>query len=387
MEVFRVLVVDDEPGMRLGVERILQNYRISLPEFDDEVGFDITPVSTGTEALELLAAGENDILLLDYKLEDMKGIEILDVISREKIDVLSIMITAYATLDVAITATKNGAFDFLAKPFTPDEVKDVVAKAAKHIFLTRKAKALEEERRQVRFQFISVLAHELKSPLSAIEGYLKIMNDRAAGDDIEKYDKMINRSIVRIGGMRKMIHDLLDLTRLESGQKHREISLINISENIRNAIEGVESAAADRNIKVNAVFADETKFHADPGEMDIIFNNLLTNAVKYNKDSGTIDLIVEGDEEQITIECRDSGVGMTEEETKKLFKEFSRIKNSRTKDIPGSGLGLSILKKLVLLYKGTITVRSEYGKGTTFSITLKNRPGSPKEQSADGITK
>ena len=94
---------------------------------------------------------------------------------------LTVMITAYATLETAIDATKRGAHDFLPKPFTPDELRVAIRRVVKHLVVQRQAKRLAEEKRQVRFQFISVLGHELKAPLAAIEGYLQILKDGSAG--------------------------------------------------------------------------------------------------------------------------------------------------------------------------------------------------------------
>ena len=352
MEALRVLVVDDEPGMRMGVERALRNFTFALPEFEEEVAFDVSMAADGKEAREAIEASRPDILVLDYKLPDTQGLEILIEITQKKYNILTIMVTAYASLEVAISATKNGAFDFLSKPFTPEELRGTVRKAAKQIYLHRKAKELAEEKRQVRFQFISVLAHELKSPLAAIEGYLRIIDDRVAGDDIAKYDSMIKRSLERIDGMRKMIMDLLDLTRIESGKKRREIQSIDVCSVARDSIDGVVPAAQERGIAVNLHAPDTLMMSADSGEIMIIMNNLVTNAVKYNRDNGKVDLSIERNGEMITITCADTGIGMSAEEVDKLFGEFVRIKNNKTKNILGSGLGLSILKKLITLYKG-----------------------------------
>src|SRR5690606_2625451 len=105
--------------------------------------------------------------------------------------------------DAAVRATKQGAYDFLAKPFTPTELKDTLKEAAEHLILARQAKKLALEKRRVRFEFISVVAHELKAPINAIDGYLKIMATHAAGDDPAVYARMTERCMTRIAGMRK----------------------------------------------------------------------------------------------------------------------------------------------------------------------------------------
>ncbi len=133
----------------------------------------------------------------------MSGLDLLSQLSSRHLDILTIMITAYASIETAVTATKQGAFDFLAKPFTPSELKETIYKAAKHLIFMRQAHKLAQEKRKVRFEFISVLAHELKAPLAALDGYLNVLKERAAGDNPEVYDHMIDRCLTRIQGMRK----------------------------------------------------------------------------------------------------------------------------------------------------------------------------------------
>jgi len=372
MTSLNVLIVDDEPGMRLGAERTLSNYTFRLEEFNDTITFDISLAEDGKSAFEVINSKKIDLLILDHKLPDTQGLEILSKIKEEHSNILTIMITAYASLEVAVSATKHGAFDFLAKPFTPDELRNTVKKAAEHVYLNRKAQELEEEKRQVRFQFISVLAHELKSPLSAVQNYLLIMNDKLYGNDLSKYSEMLSRSMIRIDGMRKLIADLLDLTKIESGKKERKISNIDIIPIIKEHLEDTEVAASQKGINIEKHFNEKLFFNIDKEELAIILNNILTNAVKYNKENGQVLFSTEISNNNLIIKCKDTGIGMTQEEKDRLFNEFVRIKNSKTKDIPGSGLGLSILKKLVDLYKGSIEVNSEPDKGTEFIITLTN---------------
>jgi len=372
MHKLKVLIVDDEEGMRSGAGRALESYRVPLKEFGDTVGFEICSAATGAEAIALITDWRPDILLLDYKLPDMTGIDVLaDTEGRREAQV--IMITAFASLEVAVTATKRGAFDFLAKPFTPDELRGTVQKAARHVYLHRKARKLEEEKRQVRFEFISVLAHELKSPLAAVEGYMNLMLERLKGPELAAYDGMIERSIARITGMRKLVLDLLDLTRLESGKKKRAIEPVDVTKAASLAAEMVAALAGDRKVTLELKVAPALTFMADPGEVDIILSNLLTNAVKYNKPGGKVTLeLARPGPDSISIVCSDTGIGMTEEELGRLFGEFVRMKNRHTREIEGSGLGLSILKRVAALYGGEVKVSSRYGEGTTFELTLKD---------------
>ena len=370
-----LLLVDDESGMRRGASRSLRRFKFQIQDIDDSFGIDITEASSGMEALGLLAKNQYDIALLDYKLGDITGLEILGTIREKNYDVLAIMMTAYASLEIAVSATKNGAFDFLAKPFTPDELRSVIKKAGTTVILHRRAKKLEEEKKKVRFQFLSVLSHELKAPLNAVEGYLRVIDDKVAGNDINSYDKMLKRSLDRIGGMRKLIFDLLDLTRIESGQKVRQIAKINLVDDVIKSIETNGPIANNKHVTVELHSPDNIQINGDDSELEIMFNNLISNSIKYNEDNGRVDITLTREEDDtIKIAIADTGIGMKPEEKERLFGEFVRFKNEKTKNIEGSGLGLSILQKLVSLYDGEISVESEYGVGTTFNITLKSLP-------------
>jgi len=373
-EVLRVLVVDDEPGIRLGATRVLQGFRVRLAEVEGDITFDVAQAASGEEALERIAAGPPDLLLLDHKLPGLQGLEVLDRLGQTQADLLTIMITAYATIETAVTATKRGAYDFLAKPFSPDELKATVSKAAKQLILQREARRLAQEKRQVRFQFISVLAHELKAPLAAVEGFLDLLKSRVVEQDSPKYDDILGRSSVRLAGMRKLINDLLDLTRIESGQKRRELSPVEVREVARKVMETMAPAAAERGIAIHLHAEEPVSLHADAGELEIILNNLVSNGIKYNRDHGRVDITLSSASGCVTIAVADTGIGMTSEETGLLFKEFSRIKNTKTRTILGSGLGLSIVKKLAQLYGGNAWVESTPDVGSIFSVTL-NDPG------------
>jgi len=373
METLRILVVDDELGMRLGVVRALRDFTVRLPDVNGEVNFTIEQAETAEDALKLNETAPADIMLLDYKLPGMSGLDMLDRVKADHRETLVIVITAYASLETAVSAVKRGAYDFLAKPFTPEELKDTIRKAAGRLILARQARRLAQEKRRVRFEFISVLAHELKAPVGAIEGYLNILKDRTAGDDPAVYDMMVDRCLVRIQGMRKMIADLLDLTRIESGQKKRELVEVDVREIAGTTAATYQPEAAARGISIELHDGPPVVMLADRSELEIILNNLVSNAVKYNRDGGRVDVVIHSENGSVVIEVADTGIGIAKEDAARLFNDFVRIKNEKTRNILGSGLGLSILKKLVALYNGEVSVTSEPDVGSTFRVVL-NRP-------------
>lgn len=370
METLKVLVVDDEPGIRSGIERILRNYTVGFPFMESDFSFELIEVETGEKAMETLAKDRIDIILLDNKLPGIQGIEVLENLNKMQYDAVVMMITSYASLDLAVKATNNGAYNFVPKPFTPQELKSAMENITKHLYLKRMTRKMNDAGKEIRFQFLSVLSHELKSPINAIEGYLKIMQEKQVGDNIDDYQVMIDRSITRIKGMRNLIMDLLDLTKLESGKKSREIKPTDMYELAKLTMQSIEPLAIQRNVQIQFDADENTYFDADADEIEIIFNNLLSNAVKYNKEGGRVYFTIKALKDEIKISVQDTGIGINDEELSKIFHDFVRIKNKKTIDITGSGLGLSIMKKMVDLYGGKIDVTSVPDEGSTFTVTL-----------------
>jgi signal transduction histidine kinase len=370
-QVLRVVMIDDEEALCLGVGRIIEKYRVHVPDVLVDVSFEFAYFTGAEDFLAHLAAGEVvDLLLLDLKLPGMGGMELLDVMSREGREVLTIMITAYATFETAVKATKLGAYDFLAKPFTPDELRYALRKATSQLVVSRQARKLAEEKKQVRFNFISVLAHELKAPLNAVEGYLNILRTTEADQNLQ----MVERSIVRVEGMKKLIGDLLDLTRIESGKRERHVARIDLLQLARASMELFAVEAERRGIGMQLETDGDVELHADAGEVEIVLNNLVSNAVKYNRDGGSVRVRLSRLHDGVTVEVSDTGIGLGPEEQAKLFNEFVRIKNEHTVKILGSGLGLSTVRKIANLYDGEASVVSAPGEGSTFTVTLKDAP-------------
>ncbi len=370
MKNLTIMVVDDEPGIRSGVSRILSNFTVSYPFMDADIGFQILEVATGEEAIEKVKSESIDIVLLDNKLPGIQGTEVLDFINKNKPEILVMMITSYASLELAVKATNNGAYDFIPKPFTPQELKSSIENVSKHIFLRGMTRKLNKEGKEIRYQFLSVLSHELKSPLNAIEGYLRMMLDKEAGDQIADYEQMIDRSLHRIKGMRNLIMDLLDLTKIRLEKKEEKFTLVKLTDIAQNAIEAINPYAIQKDVEIDLHDEHSAEINADPGDMEILFNNLISNAVKYNVDGGKVKVQLKKEKDNLYISVTDTGIGMADDEIKSLFNEFYRVKKEQTKNISGSGLGLSIVKNIVDLYNGTIQVDSKVGKGSTFSVIL-----------------
>jgi len=377
----QVVMVDDEEALCQGVRRIIERYKVHVADVLVDAAYSFRYFTSGEGFLEYLSeGGEVDLLLLDLKLPGVGGMDVLDALSSQGREVLTIMITAYATFETAVKATKLGAYDFLAKPFTPDELRYALRKATQQLILSKQARKLAEEKRQVRFNFISVLAHELKAPLNAVEGYLNILRTTEEDQNLQ----MIERSIVRVDGMKKLIGDLLDLTRIESGQRERIIKRLDLRELARASMELFAVDAERRGISMELDADEGIELWADAGEAEIVFNNLVSNAVKYNRDGGKVSVGIRRKGGAVRIAVTDTGIGLSPEEAGKLFNEFTRIKNERTVKILGSGLGLSTVRKIANMYDGEATVKSEPGVGSTFTVTLHDAPASGASTAGGG---
>ena len=370
MSTLKILVVDDEPGIRSGITRILRNFRVDYPFMDEAFDFDVIEAATGEAGIEIIESNEPDIILLDNKLPGIQGVEVLEYIKKKQKNIIVVMITSYASLELAVKATSDGAYDFIPKPFTPQELKSSIENITKRVFLKKMTNKLQDTGKQIRFTFLSVLSHELKAPLNAIEGYLRMIRERQNGMKLEDYDVMIDRSLDRIRGMRSLILDLLDLTRVESGKAKRNITDVDLVTIAGTAMDTMRPYAIQRDVRMNLHHEGPVMIKADAEEMEIIFNNLISNAIKYNKDGGTVDSTLQLADGCLEIKVVDSGIGMSTTEIDKIFDDFVRIKNDKTKNITGSGLGLSIVKKLIDNYAGKIDVTSIPDQGSTFIVRL-----------------
>ncbi|HOW39735.1 MAG TPA: hybrid sensor histidine kinase/response regulator [Bacteroidales bacterium] len=373
MAVLKILVVDDEPGIRSGVVRILNSFHVTYPFMDEDYTFEVYEAATGEDGISFIERELPDILLLDNKLPGMQGIEVLEYVRKRNYDIMVAMITSYASLDVAIRATRDGAIDFIPKPFTPQELKSSIENITKQLYLKRITHKMNQEGKKIRYQFLSVLSHELKAPLNALEGYLRMMQEKQAGDRIDDYATPIERSLQRVQGMRNLIMDLLDFTKIRLERKEEKLQEVVLSEVASNSIVTVQPYAIQMDVTMNIDIRTDVSVMADPDDMEIVFNNLISNAVKYNKRGGRLDITIDSSENDAIIIFADTGIGITQDETESLFTEFVRIKNEKTRNITGSGLGLSIVKKVISLYHGTIKVESTPDVGTVFTVIIPKK--------------
>ena len=485
-EPVRILVVDDEKGVREGCRKILsvEGYQVTIAE-DGQAGW---------EAFQA-AGGGFAVLLVDLMMPRMTGLELMKLVREADTDVLPIIITAHATIDTAVEGTKQGAYSYIPKPFTPDELVLAIKNGLERRALTLEARRLREERerrllevaaersksntiikcitdgilvinteklivlrnpnaarilsdsQQVPFplealafpevkgliaevldgeggptilsrevslngatymvnvsrvvepatggeasgavavfrditalkkletaksMFVSMVAHEVKNPLAAAEGWLNLILSGLARQDPEEEKRMIGRSLVRIRTLRTLVTELLNITAIQTGNFTLRRSPVEVGRLAAEAAEACRDKAQEKNISLSfaAAASPEARALADRDALLMIFTNLVDNAIKYTPDGGHVGVQVSNDGMYVRVSVKDDGIGMEPADRERLFDEFFRAKNDYTANVPGTGLGLALVKRLTELHQGRVSVESSPGAGSEFAVQL-----------------
>lgn len=229
----------------------------------------------------------------------------------------------------------------------------------------------KREIEQVKTQFVSMVAHELKNPLVAVEGFLQIIQNPEIKLTEDKKDDFIKRSSERIRSVFQLVNDLLDISKMEQRDKYRELEVLDFSEVIDSVITTFELDYKKKNISVNIEKEEELPMiKVERDEISRVASNLFSNAIKYNNDGGKINISLTSNESYFIFTIEDYGIGIKAIDQPKLFQEFFRAMNKQTRGQSGTGLGLTIVKRIVESYHGKIKFESKYGEGTKFIVKL-----------------
>jgi signal transduction histidine kinase len=210
--------------------------------------------------------------------------------------------------------------------------------------------------------FLSIISHELKSPLAAIENYLQIMLDGFAGELTDKQTRMLQRSALRINELRGLINDILDLARMRPEQVQADFVKVDIKEICAEAVEDVRLMAAEKGIQLHVEApARFRELVGAPRRLRQVFSNLLSNAVKFSPEGSTVTFRMSDEPGRLVVEVIDEGIGIPTGDRPYLFEDFFR--GAAAQDTGGSGLGLAIAKKIVDAHHGAISVESPYAEG------------------------
>jgi signal transduction histidine kinase len=336
----------------------------------EDRGYEIRTVQDGLAGLDLAREFAPDLVMVDLKMPGISGFEVLEAIRSHDPTVVAIVITGYSTVGSAVEAMKKGAFDFLPKPFTPDELRVITDRGLERRRLVLEASALRREKEILQENFAAIVSHELRSPLSAVQQNLFVL---AA----ELEDQLSEAQKGRLERMKSRIDDLLKL--IQTWLRAVSVPVESIKENfapvalggcITKAIESVQPHATRKDITITeSVTGPLPAVRGDEGSLTEALVNLIGNAVKYTHAGGKVAVTAAAEGGQVVLSVADTGIGIAPEDLSMVFDAFYRAKPGPGTE-SGAGLGLALTRRIIQAHEGTLSVESEVGKGTTFSIRL-----------------
>ncbi|MFH0965517.1 MAG: ATP-binding protein [Planctomycetota bacterium] len=220
--------------------------------------------------------------------------------------------------------------------------------------------------------FVSMVAHEIKRPLAAVESYLSVILSDIVKGDAERDRKMLERSLLRLQALRQLLSDLMNLTAVETGNFTLRRAPLDLGRVLDDAVAGCAERAKQKRIEISWKRPDAgaPQALADRDAMASVFTNLIDNAVKYTPEGGHVWVELRPSARHVSVSVRDDGIGMNEEEKSRAFDEFFRAVNEQTAQVTGTGLGLTLVKRLVEMHQGKVSVTSAPGKGSEFVLEL-----------------
>jgi len=376
-EKLKVLLVEDNPTDALIVRKRIQR--------DNAFEYDITHVVSGEEAILILEKNFFNIVLLDYNLPKKSGLETLKTIKAKNIEIPIVMITGQGDEQVAAALIKEGAFDYLPKrdgyeDSIPLMIRKTIAEFRAKIErenlqkeIALKKEELEKTNVQLmkldrmKSDFVANVVHELRTPLTIIKGNLDNINKGFAGE-VQPQQKEILGDIFRIiSRLSRLINDLLDLSKIESGKMELRKESLDIVTLAGETMKTFEILTSSKKIGLVKEFPDKAVIvNADKDKLAQVFINLIGNAVKFT-DNGNVTVKIMDLQGEAEVRIQDTGPGIPCDQLDKIFDKFVRV-IAETKE--GTGLGLPIAKDIIVLHKGRIRVESESGKGTSFIFII-----------------
>jgi signal transduction histidine kinase len=383
----RLLVVDDEESVAITVSEVLRRD-----------GFAVDTAMSGEEAISWLQQFEYDLVLTDLHMEGMDGISVLAEVRRIAPLTISIVLTGFASLESAIAALRQGAYDYLIKPCNIDDMKMTIQRGIDHrrlIIAERQARSelellnreLEQrvEERTLELQqlnkelaeanrskdiFFATLSHELRTPLTPILGWAKLLKSGKVDaalitqglDAIERNARLQTR----------LIDDLLDVSRVISGKLHIELEPTDLGATVEAAVETVREKAATQGVELKVKMPEAPLVvTGSPVRLQQITWNFLSNAIKFTEMGGSVSVEIKASEGVAQVIVCDTGIGIVPELLPHIFDPFYQVDGSLTRRHGGLGLGLAIVQKLAELHGGRVWAESDGpGQGARFVFAL-----------------
>lgn len=383
----RLLVVDDEESLRITTAAILE-----------KEGYAVDTAASGDEAIALMDNTDYDLVLTDLHMEGGDGLSVLNEIRRHSPLTISVVLTGFASVESAIAALQEGAYDYLVKPCDIDSMKHTIRRGVEHrrlMLAEQKArtdleqlnldleKRIEErtaeltrlngelaEANRAKDVFLATLSHELRTPLTPVVGWIKLL--RSGNLDEKSVDQGLDAIERNAWLQSKLIDDLLDTSRIATGKLHFEPKPTDLNTVVKAAIDTVRASAASRNIEMSVKLCPTTLVvMGEPVRLQQIIWNLISNAIKFTEPGGRVTVTTLHEDSHAHLTVSDTGVGIEPEFLPHVFDRFKQADGSTSRRHGGLGLGLAIADALAKLHGGRIQAQSEgVGLGAQFTFLL-----------------
>jgi signal transduction histidine kinase len=352
-----ILIIDDE-------ESILDGCRQAL----EKSGYSVTTSSDGLAGVNLTREIKPEVLFVDLKMPNCSGMDIIENISREMPDIVLIVITGYASIVSAVEAMKKGAYDYLPKPFTPDQLRAVTKRGIEHRRLKVEAEFLREEKARMEKNFITFVSHEMRSPLVTIQQYIESLKLISEGALQPEAMEIIQRCEKRIQNLHELIEHWLDISRIENGTFSEARMALDLTHVIKRSLDEMCPLCQRRGILLESDLKEGLPMiYGDHESLLRVFSNIIGNATKYTPPGGRIRVCTDCDDYYISVSVSDTGHGIPQDKLPFIFEPFYRVRGKQERQ-RGSGLGLTFSKKIMEAHNGRIEAVSKEGEGATFTM-------------------
>ncbi len=373
-----ILVIEDEPEVR-------ESY-IDMFEF---LGYQVDVAENGMAGLEKLKKKEYQIVFTDLNMPVMDGLQTLRLIKKNYPETEVVVITGFATIENAIKAMKQGAFDYITKPVSFEHVRIVLNRCIQHINAQRENQQLKDinarlrELNEIKNKFITLTNHELRTPLAVLKGYFDLLameiQESSHLESIEEYMGIIRSTINEMTEMVENMHDLTLLKNFTTKLKKQRYPINNL---VLNVYKKMKSLFELRNINLYYRLDPHNPIvFVDPHKLEKAFQELVQNALKYTPEKGKVLLRVKLDRTKnlVYLSAADNGIGIPHDKLNLIFEPFYEVQDemhhstSKTEFMGGGiGVGLSMVKEIVEAHGAELSVESTPGKGSIFTIILQN---------------